>query len=401
MRVFKNPENGKWYIDFTMTIGDKKQRFTRIGGQTKREAEIALARLKTEKVELRRSLKEGTARPEKKPDLLFSEFAKKKFLPADSVRGRREKTRASHETSVNNLNAFFGQKYLSQITKEDVDQYIQDRKRAKVRKRSKTGFKVLERTLSNASINREITCLKQILKLAVKYGYLQANPAVEAVKLSESPKWTILKDDEVRRLIEAARPGLKPILRLLLQTGMRKNEALKLSWAFPGYERKAYQDEAEARSAVDLNRSRIFIPKELAKNHKSREVPLSSDLVEMFKELRKAPDQKGPVFNVKEIKRSFQSACKKAELPKLRIHDLRHTAASRMIEAGINVVDVCDILGHSDLKITMRYCHASIENKRQAVERLGEIYGSSREKVEIPAPAPISPTPLIPLKLNN
>jgi hypothetical protein len=53
-----------------------------------------------------------------------------------------------------------------------------------------------------------------------------------------------------------------------------------------------------------------------------------------------------------------------------------------MIEAGINAVDVFEILGHSDLKITMRYCHASIENKRQAVEKLGEIYGSSRKKVE-------------------
>jgi len=401
MRVFKHPENGKWYIDFTMTIGEKKKRFTRIGGRTKREAEITLARLKTEKDELRRSIKEGTARPEKKPDLLFSEFAEKKFLPTDGVKGRRERTKASHKTSINNLNAFFGQKYLSQISKEDVDQYVQDRKQAKVRKRSKTGFKILERYLSNASINREITCLKQILKLAVKYGYLQTNPAAEAEKLAESSKWTILKDDEARRLIEAARAGLKPILRLLLQTGMRKNEALKLSWAFPAYERKAYQDEAEARSVIDLNRARIFIPKELAKNHKSREVPLSSDLIEMFKGLRKTPDQKGPVFNIKEIKRSFQSACKKAEIPKLRIHDLRHTAASRMIEAGINVVDVCEVLGHSDLKITMRYCHASVDNKRRAVEKLGEIYGSSREKVEIPAPAPISPLPLIPLKLNN
>lgn len=401
MRVFKSLKTGKWYLDFTMTIGDKKQRFTRIGGNTKREAEIELARLKTEKNELRRSITEGTARPEKKPDLLFSEFAEKKFLPGDDVKGRRDKTKASHETSIKNLNAFFGRKYLSQVSKEDVDQFVQERKKAKVRKRSKTGFKVLERNLSNASVNREITCLKQIFKLAVKYGYLQTNPASEAERLTENIRWTILKDDEVRRLIEAARAGLKPILRLLLQTGMRKNEALRLSWAFPGYERKEYQDEAEARSVVDLNRARILIPKELAKNHKPREVPLSSDLVEIFKGLRKTPDQRGPVFNVKEIKRSFQSACKKAELPKLRIHDLRHTAASRMIEAGINVVDVCEILGHSDLKITMRYCHASVEKKRQAIEKLGEIYGSSREKVEISVSVPMPLTSATALILDH
>ena len=401
MGVHKNPKTGKWYLDFTMTIGGRKQRFTRIGGQTKREAEIALARMRTEKDELRRSIKEGTATPEKKPNLLFSEFAEKKFLPTDEVRGRREKTRASHHASLNNLNAFFGKKYLSQISKEDVDQYVQDRKKAKVRKRTRTGFKILEHTISNASVNQEVGCLKMIFKLAVKYGYLQTNPAAETERLAKGVRWTILKDDEVRRLIEAARPTLKPILRLLVQTGMRRNEAIKLTWAFPDYERKSYQDEAQARSVVDLNRARIFIPKELAKNHKSREVPLSTDLVDMFKELRKMPDQKGPVFSIKAIERSFQSARKKAGVPNLRIHDLRHSAASRMIEAGVNVVDVCEILGHSDLKITMLYCHSSIDKRRQAVEKLGEIYGTSRKKVEVPAPAPSSPTSLIPLKSYN
>jgi integrase len=113
------------------------------------------------------------------------------------------------------------------------------------------------------------------------------------VKLAESLNWTILKDDEALRLIDATRPRLKPILRLLLQTGMRKSEALRLSWAFPGYERKAYPDEKQARSVLDMNKRLVHIPKELANNHKSREVPLSLDLVEMFKELRKAPDQEG------------------------------------------------------------------------------------------------------------
>ena len=220
-------------------------------------------------------------------------------------------------------------------------------------------------------------------------------------QLAENSRWTILKDDEVRRLIEAASPKLRPILRLLVQTGMRKTEALKLSWTFPGYERKIYQDEAEARSIIDLNRGLIFIPKELAKNHKSREVPLSLDLIEMFQGLQKTVGESGQVFSVKSIKNSFQVAYKKAEIGKIRIHDLRHTAASRMIEAGINVVDVCEVLGHSDLKITMRYCHASTVNKRRAVEKLGEIYGNSREKVEIPIPTPIGPKSAIPLKLNN
>jgi integrase len=401
MGVYKNPKNGKWFIDFTMTIGGRKQRFTRIGGQTKREAEFALARMKTEKDELRRSIREGRPRPEKRPDILFSEFAEKKFLPADEVNGRRENTKISHRSITRNLNTFFGQKFLSQISKEDVDQYMQQRKKDKVRRMSNNGLKILDRTLSNSTVNREISILNQILKLAVKYEYLQTNPATDAVKFPEPRNWIILNDDEARALIEAASTSLKPIVRLLLTTGMRKNEALKLVWVFPGYERKAYADDREARSVLDMKRGLVYIPGELAKNHKSREVPLSSGILNMFKEVEKNPKPGAPVFGVKDIKRSFMSARLKAGIPKLKIHSLRHSAASRMIQAGINVVDVCELLGHSDLKTTMRYCHASVDNKRRAVETLGEIYGESRKKVEIPIPTPAPIPPAIPLKSYN
>jgi len=382
LRIFQ--KKGAYYFDFTITIEGRKRRFTRAAGRTKNEAQYALAKLRTELEEKRRLLKQGIVPPEKKSDMLFSEFAEKKFLPLDDVKGRRRKTRASHETSIKHLNSFFGQKYLSQITKEDVDQYIQQRKNEKVMRRPAGGVKRVERPVSNASINREVTCLKQILGLAVKYGYIQKNPASEVEKLQESPRWTILKDDEARRLIEAASPHLRPILRLLLFTGMRRNEALKLVWAFPDYERRTYQSEAEACSVLDLNRALIYIPKELAKNHKSRIVPLSESLVLMFKEKRGGAKPGARVFDVSHIKKSFKTACKKVGLVNLRIHDLRHTCASRMIEAGVNVVDVCELLGHSDLKITMKYCHPSTENKRQAVEQLSAIYEKSRDKVEIP-----------------
>jgi integrase len=399
MKTEKNLKfkNGCWHIDFTMTLGKQKKRFREFGGYTKRQAQDRLNQLKAEKSEERRNLRNGIV---KKEDITFAEFAEKKFLPTDQTKERREKTILSHKTSLSTLNAYFGDKLLSHITKEDVDGYIAERKKAKVRKKSKSGFKVIERTISNASINREITFLKQVLKLACKYGYIRINPAADAEKFAEPARWRILADDEVKRLLDAASPKLNPILRLLVTTGMRKNEVLRLRWAFPGYGRHVYQNEKDARSVIDLKERLIFIPAELAKNHKSRKIPLSLDLIDMLKQMQRA-SSKGEVFRIKDIKRSFDNAKKKAKIDRLRIHDLRHTAASRMIEAGVNVVDVCEILGHSDLKITMKYCHASSEKKRLAIEKLSEIYGDSRQKVDIKAPEVVIIRPISPEKLLN
>jgi integrase len=164
-----------------------------------------------------------------------------------------------------------------------------------------------------------------------------------------------------------------------------------------GYPAKEFhEDETEARSVLDLSRSLIYVPRELAKNHKSRVVPLNPELLEMFREMTKDAKPGAPVFGVKDIKRSFESAYKQAKIPKLTIHSLRHTSISRMIQGGENVVDVSEIAGHSDLKITMRYCHASMENKRRAVAKLGEIYGTSRKKLESPVPVLVTETPAIP-----
>jgi len=72
------------------------------------------------------------------------------------------------------------------------------------------------------------------------------------------------------------------------------------------------------------------------------------------------------------VKRSFMSACKKAGIQGLRFHDLRHTAATRMIENGANIVAVSKILGHSDIKITMRYAHPE-DSLKDAVEKLANL----------------------------
>jgi integrase len=83
-----------------------------------------------------------------------------------------------------------------------------------------------------------------------------------------------------------------------------------------------------------------------------------------------------------DVKNGFRAAAKSAGIRGVRFHDLRHTAATKMIEAGVDLVTVSRILGHASIQMTMRYAHPTPENMQRAVDKLGEILESGREKVE-------------------
>jgi integrase len=160
---------------------------------------------------------------------------------------------------------------------------------------------------------------------------------------------------------------------------MRKNEILSLKWA-----------------DVDFLRGYILIEK--SKSGKPRKVPMNGAVSSALMGLPHVsdfvfynPETKAPV---KDIKTAFKAACRKAKAnPKdekdpgivgLRLHDLRHTAATKMIEAGVDLVTVSKILGHASIQMTMRYAHPTPENMRRAVDRLSEILDPTRQNIDIP-----------------
>lgn len=364
-------KSGKWIADISFKKPDGKyKRFIRLF-ETKEAAQAFIGRQR----ERKHLIKFGVERPdEEKAGVTFSEFAEK-FIAIHKKEDIRPKTQASHETSRAALARVFGDRLLSEIAPEMIAEYKAER-----------GEK-----LKPTSVNREISFLKMMMARAVEWGYLDRNPAAGLEKFSEpETKIRILTDDQARALIEAAGeqrhvPDLQAIIRLLLMTGMRKKETLELKWEYPEWE-----TQEEMSSIVDFKRGEIFIPAGLAKNHKERRIPMNAAVSEMLQGIRRA-SRGARVFKVREFKGSFRKASKKAKIRNLRIHDLRHTAASRMIEAGVDVVSVSKILGHSDLKITMRYCHPSRDTMRQAVEKLAEIYSPTRKKLEsVKIPKPVS-----------
>jgi integrase len=353
-------KKGKWYFDFT----HRGKRIRGFGGFTKEQAKDALAK---KRLELR-DLELGFKRPGQGEHVLFDKFADD-FLETYCKQNKRSWAR--DELSLNSLKAFFRGKCLQDIGAEDVERYKAKRK-AEISEA--TG-----RQIAPATVNRETTCLKTLFNKAVEWGRIETNPAQRVKKFREAnPKERILNRDEARRLIAEVAPHIRPVLILALNTGMRKAEILSLKW-----------------KDVDFVKGFIFIGD--SKSGKSRTIPMNGLVFNTLRGMEKRSDY--VFFNpetkshVQDIKTGFKAACRRAEIKGLRIHDLRHTAASWMVEAGVDLVTVSRILGHSSIQMTMRYAHPTPENMRRAVEKLAEITDQTRQKVdtvEIKRPASYS-----------
>ncbi|ROT94129.1 DUF4102 domain-containing protein [Altererythrobacter sp. FM1] len=167
---------------------------------------------------------------------------------------------------------------------------------------------------------------------------------------------TATEADRLRKAVAASsNPQLKHIVGLLLLTGARKRELLNARWEHIDTERKSWH-----------------IPD--SKTGKARYVPLSQAAIAMIEQLPRYdncpwllpnPETHAPFVD---IKRAWDTARTEAGLPGLRIHDLRHSAASFMINAGIDLFAVGRILGHADHQSTMRYSHLANDTLLAAVE---------------------------------
>ena len=168
-----------------------------------------------------------------------------------------------------------------------------------------------------------------------------------------------LTAEEAGRLLKAAgnslNTQLRPIVAILMLTGCRISELLYAEWA-----------------NVDLERQSWLVP--MSKTGKARRIPLSQAAIDIVKALPKYdkcpwlvpnPETKKPFVS---IKHSWQKARRDARLHGLRIHDLRHSAASFMINSGVDLFAVGKVLGHADYKSTMRYSHLANETLLSAVE---------------------------------
>lgn len=209
---------------------------------------------------------------------------------------------------------------------------------------------------SKSTVNRYLEQLSTTLNIAVANRYIKENP-MKGVKKFRCEHHTIryLTREEEVELFKHLPEYLKLIVTVALHTGLRRGNILELRWE-------------------QINFDYRFIEVLKNKGNKRIQIPLSETLYNEFIKIRK---DEGYVFinpetglPYKDIKKAFNAAKEKAGIKNFRFHDLRHTVATRLVEKGIDLAVVQDLLAHSNIQTTMRYAHPVPKRKLEAIQAL-------------------------------
>ena len=215
----------------------------------------------------------------------------------------------------------------------------------------------VEKGAAPGTVKREMVVLVAALNHAVRDGRLKVNPLAGRVRhLRTRPRIRLLSDEERVRLLSAAKAGpsyLFSTIALILCTGLRRAECLSLKWG-----------------DVDLEK-RILIVRD-GKGGKSRVIPLSSMALELLLSVPRRgetviADENGR--RIKNIKRSFRSTCRRAQIENLWLHDLRRAFASHLAMRGVSPWIIQHLLGHAQLRTSEIYVNISDRAMAAAVEQ--------------------------------
>ena len=222
-------------------------------------------------------------------------------------------------------------------------------------------FGMRDKGYALATANRPIMLLRHMYNVAIKWCVpgVESNPA-KGVKLFKARSIErFLSKEETQQLYDAINISdnkqLKYIVPLLLLLGCRKNELLKAKW-----------------DQVDLDKRTFYIP--TSKTDQSRYVPLAKTAIDVFKKLPRFEGCDYILPNPKTLKpfndifQSWDTARIRAGIPEVRIHDLRHSMASNLVNSGRSIYEVAKILGHSQIQTSQRYAHLSDETLLDAVD---------------------------------
>ncbi len=326
------------------------------GKQTRKAALGAITKEQAKKIAMNDYLKqfENINNPTKHKaevsgEMLVSDFAKNYFLPFSKA---NKKTYETDKSMTDNFCEFFKGKALQEIRKLDIEAFRQKRVDTLTQH---------DKTRRPATVNRELSILSRVFTLAVENEILPYNPCRLVKPLrTNNERIRYLTEDEEKLLLNELKdiPLTKNIVIFAINTGMRQGEIFNLKW-------------------FDVDFKREFVQVRESKNGKSRAIPMNEKIISLLKSLSKSSEFvfPSPKTNLRldNIKRSFNRAKSDVKITDFHFHDLRHTFATRLVDAGVSITVLAELLGHSDIRMTKRYAHATEKAKREAVRVLSKL----------------------------
>jgi integrase len=326
-----------WYADFYVR-GKRVQESTRTGNR--REAEKFYASRITD-------VKRGDyAMPVK---VTVCEFGQQYLEYAKA----NKRSWIRDRQMMNHLNEFFGTTMLSEVGPLAIEKYKLQR----------------VQSMSPASVNREIALLKHLFNLAEHWGFHRGRNPVRGVKFlaEDNLQFRSLSEAEEEALVGSCSPYLQDLVRFAINTGLRRGEILNLKW-----------------EEVDLERNVIRML--VRKTRRVLEMPLNDRALAVVRAWWGVRRCEFVFYNpetgvrFKNLWQGLKKACRKARLEDVTWHTFRHTFAARLTHAGVDLVTVKELLGHSAVSMTMRYAHTNHEAKARAVGLLGGNSGPEPER---------------------
>jgi integrase len=356
MSIFKvKNKNGTTSYGYYFRDRVTKERYRKIVplARTKWDAEQAEIKAKQEIFDKRHGLEE------KGKDLL-STFLDEVYLPWSKT---NKKSWRDDAYMLPMLKEYFEGKTLREISAQSVEKFKNDRMNTPSKKGTPR---------QPATVNREVTLLSSAYSLAVKYDKAESNPCskVDLFKLDNLRYRYLLPEEEPKFMAQLSGPRahLRPAAIVALGTGMRRGEQLRMK-----------------RHQVDFLRN--IVTARDTKNGRPRDIPMNDDVRQALAELCKDKEPNDYVFSspktkscLREPKKGFRTACRLAGIEGLIWKDLRATFGTRLAEAGCDAFTIAQLLGHSDVRVTMRYVRAVENTKRVAVEA---IKLSARKNVQV------------------
>jgi integrase len=244
-----------------------------------------------------------------------------------------------------------------------------------------------------STVNRKMGSISGVFSRAVEWEYISTNPLAKVKQLKVDTMGQVryltadetkrlraaldIRQDEMRTERESANKWrsernkelmpslvtlpftdhLKPLVLVSLNTGMRRGELFDLKW-----------------SAVNLETKMITVRGETTKTNDTRHIPMNRETLGILTDWKKQSNESRYVFpsqtggRLEDIKSAWSKLLERSKIEHFRWHDMRHDFASRLVMAGVPLNTVRDLLGHTDIKMTLRYAHLAPATKAAAVE---------------------------------